>query len=119
MENSLDIKFSSDHIYVRTTARYAMTLAVDILRYIDLKPEYSAKNTGWKDSYGIKVCERIPIESDNLLVELETDGEELEIHLVSGNQEYFSNFINLISDYLNEKSPNQALKKDTDNNSAS
>jgi len=83
MDNKLESKFSSNHIYVRTPGRYAMTLEVDLLIFVDLKSEYSAKNTGWKDNYGIKVCERIPIEANNLLVEIETDGEELEIHFVS------------------------------------
>ncbi len=101
MENKLETKFSPNHIYVRTPGRYAMTLAVDILRFVDLQPDYSAKNTGWKDNYGIKVCERIPIESNNLLAEIETDGEELEIHFVSGNQESYLNFTNLIRSYLN------------------
>ena len=82
---------------------YAMGLAVNILKHLDEKTEFSVMNTGWKDGFGLKVCERTPIKTENLLAELETDGEELEIHYISGAYESFKNIENIIQFYLNEK----------------
>ena len=104
MESSLETRFSSNHIYVRTPGKYAMSLAIDILYFVDEQSNYFAKNTGWKDGFGLEVCERTPIKSENLLVEIETDGEEFEIHLVSGDKESFSSFTDLVIGYLNEVS---------------
>lgn len=103
MENKIETKFENEYIYIRTPGRYALGLAVDILNMVDQHTEFTVKNTGWKEGFGLKVCERIPIESDAFLAELATDGDELEIHYVSGARESFSILSNRIKVNLNEK----------------
>jgi hypothetical protein len=103
MEQPIETKISPNHIYIRTPRRYAMGLAIDLLNYFYEANGFSVKNTGWRDGFGLVVCERYPISSENLLVELETDGEELEIHLVSGGLEYFSEFTELVLNFTNGK----------------
>jgi len=103
MGKNIETRISDNHIYIRTPGRYAMGLAIELLSLFDQQIDYSVKNTGWKNGFGLNVCERYPVVSSNLTVELETDGEELEIHLVSGGLDSFADFVNLVQGYVNEQ----------------
>ncbi|MEM7401166.1 MAG: hypothetical protein AAF304_04370 [Pseudomonadota bacterium] len=90
-------------LYVRTPGRYAMDTAIDVLKFLDEQAGISVKDTGWKNGFGLKVCEWIPIHSDNLIAKLQTDGDEFEICKVSGTRSEYESLIEIVKKFLSEK----------------
>lgn len=88
---------------VRTPGRYALDVAVDILGFLDEQPGVSVKNTGWKNGFGIEIGVWIPICSGNLIAELQTDGDELEIRRASGPFGEFEDLFEMVIEFLNDK----------------
>ncbi len=77
-------------LYVRTPDRFAMDVAVDVLKYLDESPGIFVKNTGWKQGFGLEVSAWIPIHTDNTTAELMTDGDEFYIRRASGSLHEFT-----------------------------
>ena len=90
-------------LQVRTPGQYAMDVAIDILEFLDEKAGVSVKNTGWKNGFGLEVCAWISIRSGNLVAELQTDGDELQIRRASGPLNEFEALFEMVTEFLNDK----------------
>ena len=58
------------------------------------------KNTGWKQGFGLEVAVWVPIRTRNVVAELQTDGDEIDIKLVSGRVDEFGVLLDVIRDFL-------------------
>ena len=85
---------------VSTPGQYAMGLAVEVLEHLDNQTNVTVKNTGWKNGFGLEVCARIPITTNNCNAELMTDEDSFEIRKVSGTFKDFEVLYNIITKYL-------------------
>ena len=88
---------------MRTPGQFAMDVAIDILDFLDRQPDCRVKNTGWKDGFGLEVAAWIPIRTDNILAELQTDGDELIIRRVSGPRDEFEGLFNSVVEFLSKR----------------
>ena len=102
MRNEIEITGHAHGVglQVRTPGQFAMGVAVDILAYLDEQSGYQVKNTGWKEGFGLEVAAWIPIQADNLVAELQTDGDELCIRQVSGPRSEFEALLDSVVEYL-------------------
>ncbi len=87
-------------LQVRTPGRFAMGVAVEVLELIDKQPGIVVGNTGWKEGFGLEVAAWIPITSENLEAELQTDGNEIVIRKVSGSMGEFEVLCDLVREFL-------------------
>ena len=70
---------------LRTQGVFAMDTAVGILGFLDSNLGALVSNTGWKNGFGLEVAKAVPIQWDEVVAELETDGDEITIRRVSGS----------------------------------
>jgi hypothetical protein len=70
---------------LRTQGVYAMDTAVGILGFLDSTLGALVSNTGWKNGFGLQIAKAVPIQWDEVVAELETDGDEIIIRRVSGS----------------------------------
>jgi hypothetical protein len=73
-----------------------MDCAVEILAFLDAQTGMNLKNTGWKQGFGLKVAEPVPIQTGNLMAELETDGSEIIVRRVCGSADEFDQLCSAI-----------------------
>ena len=85
---------------IRTPGQFSMGVAIRILERFDRHPEVYAKNTGWKNGFGLEVAAWIPIQAPNVEAELMTDGDETFIRRVSGSFEDFERLLDLARDLI-------------------
>lgn len=85
---------------MRTLGQFAMGVAIEVLDYLNAQPGYRVKNTGWQSGFGLEVAAWIPIESDNLVAELMTDGSEFEIRCVTGPKSEFEGLFDAVVRFL-------------------
>lgn len=85
---------------IRTPGQYSMGVAIRILERFDSYPGVYAKNTGWKEGFGLEVAAWIPIQGPNVEAELMTDGDETLIRRVSGSYEDFDRLLDLARDLI-------------------
>ena len=90
-------------LHVQTPGRYAMGVAIDVLEYLDKCPGVSVKNTGWKQGFGIEVAAWIPICTQNIVAELQTDGDEFYIRRSSGSLQEFTAVLEAICRFLEDQ----------------
>ncbi len=102
MDDTIEIseQKGGSELHVHTPGRYAMGIAVEVLKLLDNQPEISVKNTGWKQGFGLEVAAWIPITAQNVDAELQTDGSEFIIRRVSGSQDEFEILIDMICEFL-------------------
>ena len=106
MRNKIQVTGSSSHnLHVRTPGRYAMDIAIEILKFLDEQENIIVKNTGWKDGFGLEVGSWLPIKSANLQAELSTDGDELQIRRVSGSIGDFEELHQDIQEFIRNDLP--------------
>jgi hypothetical protein len=84
----------SNHQYgrelcLRTQGVFAMDAAVGILEFLDSDLGAFVPNTGWKSGFGLEVAKAVPIQWDEVVAELGTDGDEITIRRVSGSASGF------------------------------
>ena len=87
-------------LHVRTPGRFAMDVAIHVLEYLDAQPGINVKKTGWQSGFGLEVAAWIPIEGENMVAELMTDGSEFEIRRVAGLRSEFETLFNSVKQYL-------------------
>ncbi|NEQ42314.1 MAG: hypothetical protein F6K00_01640 [Leptolyngbya sp. SIOISBB] len=87
-------------LHVQTPERYAMDIAIDVLKYLDESPDISVKDTGWKQGFGLEVSAWIPIDTENVSAELMTDGDECYIRRSSGSLRVFTVMFEDICQFL-------------------
>jgi len=97
-----DYQFGRE-LRLRTPGIYAMNCAVEILAFLDSQTGMNIKNTGWKQGFGLKVAEPVPIQTGSLAAELETDGSEIIVRRVSGSADAFDQLCSSIR----SRSPSQ------------
>ncbi len=86
---------------MHTPGQFAMGVAIEVLEFLHAQPGYRVKNTGWQNGFGLEVAAWIPIESDNLVAELMTDGSEFEIRRVTGPRNEFEALFDAVVRFLN------------------
>ncbi|MFG0320090.1 MAG: hypothetical protein ACF8XB_22650 [Planctomycetota bacterium JB042] len=87
---------------IRTPGRYAMDLAVDLMEFLDRQPNVSVGNTGWKQGFGLRVADWIPIHTKNAVAELQTDGDEILIRHESGARSEFVAVMDLVRRFVRD-----------------
>jgi hypothetical protein len=90
-------------LQVRTPGRCAMGLAIEILKFLDEQSGVFVKNTGWKNGFELEVCAWTPINFGNLVAELQTDGDELQIRRASGPHSEFVVLFEMVSEFISDK----------------
>ncbi len=87
-------------LHVRTPGRFAMDVAVHVLEYLDAQPGINVKKTGWQSGFGLEVAAWIPIEGENMVAELMTDGSDFEIRRVGGLRSEFEALLQSVRRFL-------------------
>lgn len=80
-------------LHVTTPGQYAIDLAIEVLEHLDKQQSISVKNTGWKNGFGLAVCEWTVIYGVNCEAELMTDTDTFEIRKSSESKESISDII--------------------------
>ena len=104
MRDDLEVSGHPDGVglHVRTPGQFAMGVAIDVLEYLDAQPGIRVKKTGWQSGFGLEVAAWIPIEGENLVADLMTDGSEFEICRVAGPRSEFEALFNSVVQFLEE-----------------
>lgn len=100
MGKYVEIHDLGNSLEVRTPGRFAMGVAIEVLGFLDGQADFSVKDTGWKNGFGLEVAAWIPIQCESLVAELMTDGESLNIRRHSGSQHEFKHMSKLVRAYL-------------------
>lgn len=102
MQNKIEVSGHPDGagLNVRTPGQFAMDVAIEVLGMLDARPGFRVKKTGWQNGFGLEVAAWIPIESENVVAELQTDGCEFHIRLASGSRNEFGALFDLVVEYL-------------------
>lgn len=79
-----------------------MDVAVRMLEHIDSLPGIRVKKTGWQNGFGLKIDVWVPIEGENLVAMLLTDGSEIEFCRVTGKRGEFEAMLDSPVQLLNE-----------------
>jgi hypothetical protein len=79
------------------SANSAMTIAVDILGFLEAELEAEIENAGWKSGYRLKASDLMSVRLEGLYIELMTDGSEVMVRRVAGSADEFEDLCDLIA----------------------
>ena len=84
---------------LKTPGSYAMDAAIDLLGLLEAELHAEVEDTGWRQSYGLKVGTPVLIQLESLAVELTTDGDEIVVSRVAGSKQEFEDLCGFIQDH--------------------